>query len=62
MRTRTKMFYCADWESGWEVENEYRTWLSQYENSYLPTGFRFVAKQKKGNWIIVWYHADGNPK
>jgi hypothetical protein len=57
MRTRVKSFYRAPWETGFELEDEYRAWLDKYENGQESYGFLLVARQKIGNWLNVWYHA-----
>jgi len=61
MRTRVKLFYRGDWETGYEIKDEYREWISKYEYGDASFDFQLVAERTVGNWIIVWYRAANKP-
>lgn len=62
MRTRIKLFYRAEWETQYELQNEYGKWLDSYENSDVSYDFLMVAEQNVDNWKIVWFRSNNEKR
>lgn len=53
--TKTKLFYRDRYETGHELDDEYRDWISQFETGKNPKPFHLLEKKWTDNWLLVRY-------